>query len=465
MVVLSARALTGPLRARAVVVGSGFAGIAAARRIAAAGHSVVILESGNWDDVDRHWSIQTSGFLEADYGIPEPYKELHIRRQFGGGSAVWGGWCAVPRETTFEERGIGNGYGWPLAYHSLVPYLRDAIDFLRVSYEGDLLTADDEGPCSFPRFGFSPPVQMYDFEDELRSSSLITMVTDATVTELVEEQGGLISAVRIAELDETASVAGDVVVLAGGAVGNARLLARLSGNSAMTASARANVGVWLHEHPTKYSAFHCILKPEIARAVHARGPNDGGFVSMSPPPGLVRWNRWMDFNFQLWPVNPDAVPEAMALMENYSAIYDHEPVLYRASLAMEQLPDRDHMVISNEVISGVVDGDIKLSFDGHPAAIAEAATEWFGKEIAFSMVEPVMPSPIVAVGHMLGTTRMSNSDEYGVVSDKTKVFGLENVYCAGSSIFPSSGFANPTLTLVAMSLRTADLITRELGNE
>lgn len=151
-------------------------------------------------------------------------------------------------------------------------------------------------------------------------------------------------------------------------------------------------------------------------------------------------------------------------MQNYRTIYGQEPPLYRASLAMEQMPDRDHKVVSNEVISGQVDGEINLSFDGHPASMAEAATEWFGKEIAFSMVQPVAPSPIVAVGHMLGTTRMSHNDEYGVVSTETRVFGLRNVYCAGSSVFPSSGFANPTLTLVAMSLRTADLITKELGN-
>lgn len=338
------------------------------------------------------------------------------------------------------------------------------MDFLRVSYSGDLLAADDESRCSFPRFGFSPPVQMYDFEEELRSSSLITVVTDATVTELVEAQGGFISEVRIAEANANASIAGDVVLLAGGAVGNARLLSRLPGNSAITASARANVGAWLHEHPTKYSAFHCILKPEIARAVDSRGLNGGGFVSLSPPLDLVRGNKWMDFNFQLWPVPLDNMPEATALLENYSAIYGQKPVLYRASLAMEQVPERDHMVVSNEVISGEIDGEIVLSFDGHPASVAEAATEWFGREIAYSMVEPVEPSPIVAVGHMMGTTRMSHNDEYGVVSPETKVFGLANVYCAGSSIFASGGFANPTLTLVAMSLRTADLITKELGH-
>jgi choline dehydrogenase-like flavoprotein len=63
-----------------------------------------------------------------------------------------------------------------------------------------------------------------------------------------------------------------------------------------------------------------------------------------------------------------------------------------------------------------------------------------------------------AVGghHHMGTTRMSDDPKAGVVDADCRLHGLHNLYVAGSSVFPTSGFSNPTLTLVALSLRLAD---------
>jgi len=58
--------------------------------------------------------------------------------------------------------------------------------------------------------------------------------------------------------------------------------------------------------------------------------------------------------------------------------------------------------------------------------------------------------------HHLGTTRMSDSPINGVVDSNCKVHGMSNLYVAGSSVFPTGGHANPTLTLIALTLRLAD---------
>jgi hypothetical protein len=58
--------------------------------------------------------------------------------------------------------------------------------------------------------------------------------------------------------------------------------------------------------------------------------------------------------------------------------------------------------------------------------------------------------------HHMGGTRMSSSPATGVVDADCKVHGLSNLYVAGSSVFPSSGAANPTLTIVQLALRLAD---------
>ena len=60
--------------------------------------------------------------------------------------------------------------------------------------------------------------------------------------------------------------------------------------------------------------------------------------------------------------------------------------------------------------------------------------------------------------HPSGTTRMSHSPMTGVVDADCKVHGVSNLFVASSSVFPTSGFAPPTLTILALAIRVADRI-------
>ncbi|XQQ07680.1 MAG: GMC oxidoreductase [Leptolyngbya sp. IPPAS B-1204] len=68
---------------------------------------------------------------------------------------------------------------------------------------------------------------------------------------------------------------------------------------------------------------------------------------------------------------------------------------------------------------------------------------------------PALCSPS-GVAHHMGTTRMHADPKQGVVDQNCRVHQLANLYVAGSSVFPTGGSANPTLTIVALSLRLAD---------
>jgi choline dehydrogenase-like flavoprotein len=62
---------------------------------------------------------------------------------------------------------------------------------------------------------------------------------------------------------------------------------------------------------------------------------------------------------------------------------------------------------------------------------------------------------LAGVPHYIGTTRMSDDPREGVVDRNCAVHGMENLYVAGSSVFPTAGQANPTFTIVALALRLA----------
>jgi choline dehydrogenase-like flavoprotein len=65
-------------------------------------------------------------------------------------------------------------------------------------------------------------------------------------------------------------------------------------------------------------------------------------------------------------------------------------------------------------------------------------------------------------GHHIGTVRMGDSAATGVVDRNCRVFGVNNLFIAGSAVFPTSSQANPTLTIVAMALRLADHLRHEV---
>ena len=66
------------------------------------------------------------------------------------------------------------------------------------------------------------------------------------------------------------------------------------------------------------------------------------------------------------------------------------------------------------------------------------------------------------LGHDIGTTRMASDARNGVVDSNCRVHGIENLFIGGSSVFPTSGFANPTFTIVALAMRIADRLKADL---
>ena len=58
--------------------------------------------------------------------------------------------------------------------------------------------------------------------------------------------------------------------------------------------------------------------------------------------------------------------------------------------------------------------------------------------------------------HHMGALRMSASPADGIVDLNSRLHSVDNLYVAGSAVFPTSGYANPTLTIVALALRLAD---------
>jgi choline dehydrogenase-like flavoprotein len=78
------------------------------------------------------------------------------------------------------------------------------------------------------------------------------------------------------------------------------------------------------------------------------------------------------------------------------------------------------------------------------------------------LIPAATPGFAAANHHPAGTTRMSIDPRTGVVDPNARVHSMQNLFVAGPGLFPTCGYANPTLTNIALSLRLADHLAKRL---
>lgn len=119
-------------------------------------------------------------------------------------------------------------------------------------------------------------------------------------------------------------------------------------------------------------------------------------------------------------------------------------------------PERDRLGMSRLVLRWRIGPEVTRS--------VLRLQELLGKRLKDAGIGELEPSDAeiryTDASHHMGTTRMGDTPRTGVVDTDCLVHGLSNLYVAGGSVFPSAGHANPTLTIVALSLRLAERLKR-----
>lgn len=90
------------------------------------------------------------------------------------------------------------------------------------------------------------------------------------------------------------------------------------------------------------------------------------------------------------------------------------------------------------------------------------AADWLRSSLCWQ-TDPLISAHPIGGYHHMGTTRMAGDPRHGVTDGWGQVFGVDNLYIVGSSVFPTSGWANPTLTVLALTLRTGDRMAMRLS--
>ncbi len=168
-------------------------------------------------------------------------------------------------------------------------------------------------------------------------------------------------------------------------------------------------------------------------------------------------------------VDLDMVIEAVARKSFDLKVFDHadEFAGFQIHAMVEQTPSRNNRVMLGQqkdrlgIPKVVMDWrleqkDIDMMWAGLLVLGREFGKKSFGRLRMLKEQAPRLFTSQLGFGHHhMGTTRMAETPQTGVVDRNQRVFGTENFYVAGSSVFVTGSHVPPTLTLVALTLRLA----------
>jgi choline dehydrogenase-like flavoprotein len=456
------------------IIGAGPAGISIAAEYIGSRRSVALVEAG-FHEHDEATQMLNLAWATGPIIRQHPFYLVTSRlRLFGGSQNGWGGWCTPLLALDLEERDWVEHSGWPISMAQLVPYYERAarICGLHASAAqpvperpviGDALTER--------RYYFTPGRRTAGetFQKPLSEAENISVYLGANVTKLDGDRSmkrvGTVFARTLAGAE--LAVTARIVVLAAGGVENARLLlANDLGNESDL------VGRFFMEHPhVLLGSVELPTRSLWDRYLGQMSP-DLGHLSMwalALPSSTQRAHGLLNATVLLWP-DGEAGNDSR-----------HEDV-FRARLVLraEQSPNPESRVTLGDHADTLGVPVARLDWALTPpdwesvcataelvrSALVRHADARVALTISRESPWPVLPANADhyhAWGcHHIGTTRMGGDPRSSVVDPDTRVHGVENLFVAGSSIFPTAGYANPTFTLIALALRTADHLKRLL---
>ena len=487
------------LRTPVCVVGSGAAGITTARALAGHGIECVLLEAGGLELEDDTQAL----YKGKNVGVP--YFALHHTRlrYFGGSTNHWTGWCRPLDDIDFESRPWLPYADWPINGQDLAPYAVAAHEILELGpldYAADSWSQRTKQPllpldphlATTAIWQFSTPTRfLRRYLDEVADSSQIQAYLYANVVDIEPApRGRRVERVRVKALDgHEIFVYPRVLVLATGAIENARLLLQsTTGHPRGIGNRHDVVGRYFIEHPhANVGVITTTLPPEQLALYHdiyrlyEHGPPAAVRGAIAVPPHVMRRERLLGFSAALEPkVNLPPLGQGLTLgVEQLMRDLQRAGPVRQLQLYMrsEQAPnpasrvflrdERDalgmrRLALDWQLCDRSV-ASMRRSIEFAAAAVGKAGV---GRVYSFFHApDRVRGSawPHFAGGHHhMGTTRMGVDPETSVVNSDCRLHDVENFYVAGSSVFSTGGFANPTLTIVKLALRLVDHLEQRL---
>jgi choline dehydrogenase-like flavoprotein len=481
------------------VIGAGPAGISLARRLAGHGLSVALMEAGGLE-----WSEESQAVTAGtSVGLTFPDLDTARLRYLGGSSGHWNGLCRALEAEDFEARPENPDGGWPISRADLDPYadaVHEILDLEPIDDGADAATTDAPGFRRVHYFRSAPTRFGEKYLDELTAAPEIALALHANLVDLRLDDG--LDAVTAAVFrgyapdDAGFTVEAGAYALCCGGIENPRLLLNFTSQApAGVGNQNDLVGRYFNDHPGTPPPLGEVIFTRMPPAeVQFFAPTPETTAALGTLPQMIRLNamdrRPLSFGKEFarsvqctvpyaddladavlgdrlqcdtggledWWQSRDAdrYPWGRVVHNSQAALNPDSRVtlgeetdafgMRRVRLDWQTLPIDDHTIRENVLAfaAWLADSDIARM----------RIYDWVLSETPIETASAIGES--MSSYHHMCTTRMSADPTKGVVDADCRVHGIANLYIGGSSVFASTGFENPTYTIVQLALRLGD---------
>lgn len=510
-----------------VIMGAGAAGSLLAARLAGAGRKVVVLDAGPpWTLADltssQIWArrLKWGGSAVARGGRDPIGHNMATGWGFGGAALHhYAGWPRMhPADFTMRSD-HGRGLDWPIGYEDLRPYYDRVQAEMGVSgdvaaekwrppgapypmpplkwfAQGEILKRGFEkrgmhvaphpmavtsvewkgrpacqydGWCDAgcPILALANPLVLHQPAAERAGA---TFRAHATVTGLMIDRAGRAEGLHYVDGEGVRHAQpADIVVLAGAAVQNARLLlaSRHARHRRGFGNASGLVGRWFNVH--SLANAHGLFEQETE--CH-RGLSAGTLMSQD---GYGKASKGEAFGSVTWGIAPAVKPNDLL------GIAMTRPDLFGPELDAFMKRAAKHLGVINGIVEGmpmaenrveltrtrdrfgVPDARVVHGMAPESRALWAKATEEGLEIMRAAGAGEAWATPVPVFSHVSGGTIMGADPAASVCDDLGRVHGSPNVVVAGGGLFPTIGAVSPTFTVLALSERTAESMTADRG--
>jgi choline dehydrogenase-like flavoprotein len=482
------------------VIGAGPAGISLARKLAGHGLDVALMEAGGLEISEASQAVVAG----ESVGLAFPDLDIARLRFLGGSSGHWNGLCRPFDAHDFDARPENPDAGWPIGKADLDPYSDEVhaiLDLTPVAVPGPPEAQDPATGFRRLQYYRSAPTRFGEkYRDELTAAPRIALALNANLVDLRLDDGlGAVTGAVFkgyAAGDPGFTVAARAYCLCCGGIENARLLLNFTTQVPEGIGNRHDlVGRYFNDHPGTPPPLGEVIfarAPEVEAQFFA--PTEALVAELGTLPQLIRINHQrrkpLPFGKELARSVQCAVPFADQLTEAVlgdrlqcdtggledwwrsrdpdthpwgRVVHNSQAVLNRDSrVTLAEATDafgmrRARLDWRTLPIDDVTIRENALAFAGWLAETGQGRMriyDWVFSEAPIATASSMGES--MSSYHHMCTTRMSADPQKGVVDADCKVHGLANLYVGGSSVFASTGFENPTYTIVQLALRLGD---------
>ncbi len=480
------------------IVGAGAAGITLAITLARAGIDVCLVEGGGLTLEQESQSL----YAGKNLGIEYPPLTGSRLRYFGGTTNHWGGTVRPFDAFEFEPHPWVPDSGWPIDRSDLDRYYDQAREILGLPYphyrfDPSELDAQDQPPLLDPRSQDletviwrrtqpSPTRMGKKFREPIRKDARIHCFLNANAAEIeVNEAASAVETLRvIAANGRTLRFRSRGFVLAMGAIENARLLllsdSRMKGG---VGNQNDLVGRYFADHAFRTLGEILVTNTggptwyqEETFLLDYQGPGKPrDAIGYATTPKYRRENQLLGFSViaHVFKRSWDEYRSAAGISE-LSSPADGEAERKSAAgvtrsiplyLVGEKAPNPDSRVVLQDEKDAL--GLRKVAVDLQLLELDTRTIVQSSKQLGIAIGRTgrgrvrlneysVNPWSEGLGGHQTGTTRMADDPKRGVTDRDGRVHGIANLYVTGGSLYPTSGWQHPTLTIYALALRLAD---------